>query len=761
MKTANALPAGKKSATDCTLHIVQDGCRRYLADANGVPTGALWDGRMLYTFFEKSVSVTRPWPNPAAWKWDLKKKEWKNSSPRQHLLLHFHPQLTWENECNTTIHNFLGAPRVLHPEKKGTFLTGMFDYRPGAVVPFSKDDDVQSLQKLTLRRENFALADLAFSLIPEKIRLAISRYSNEHWPLLRTAGQYPEFADLLESNPALASVFANRSSLKIGDKRIKKAEYAEILRGKQRSICAYFGFGDQEWVVSILKKMSPYSCNLTTMDLLRCFLQNPIEAETLRHVQKITFPVANLFRTHLFRQSMTASFLNEVAELYPDMDSGHFFLEMEPQAQEEKKETPADAKDLEDMDKNTAFVFDVPDDDIFRKMLFDVFGKEYQAPQAHQAPTLDDFYDMQAMAWHVLCHNHRITLDSLATLRKKNMERQNGQLKRIALEGWAVFPPPPVAASQDIAPLTNANELFEEGEKQHHCCADYEEKVAERRMFFYRLLQPERATISLRRRGNNWLLDQVKLAHNADPQPETIEMVVTWLEDNGFAQPKPKGIDKAKQVFKQANLPFPYIPEKLAHRLREVRNWGYTTRGTDVIDWPENIRHIYVKEADNATLSDYAMLCHAGYGLNSYAMHYFLVYGPLRMFLQLSWGGVYSCEETDVERMKETFALADQIVKEVEVSKRFGKGDHLVIAVSDFYGSFYLTPGQFVDKKVEKYDFLKSLAAQSSGQKAEPRHKVAPWWEWAWSEGYGGHSKDTLEQALCWLHENRRSETTR
>jgi len=752
MKTANALPAGEKCATDCALHIVQDGCRRYLADANGVPTGALWDGRMLYTFFEKNVFVLRPWPNTAAWKWDLKKKEWKNGSPRQHLLLHFHPQLTWENECNTTMQDFLGAPRVLLPEKKGTFITGMFDYRPGAVVPFSKDDEVQSLQKLTLRRENFALADLALSLIPEKIRLAISRYSNEHWPLLRTAGQYPEFADLLESNPALASVFANRSSLKIGDKRIKKAEYAEVLRGKQRSICAFFGFGDQEWVVNILKKMSPYSCNLTTMDQFRCFLQNPVEAEKLRHTQKLTYPAVNLFSTHLFRQSMTANFLNEVADLYPDMDSGHFFLEMEPQAQEGKGEMPAD---LEDMDKNTVSVFDVPDDEIIRKMLFDVFDKEYQPPQASQAPTLDDFYDMQAIAWHVLCHNHRITLDSLTTLRKKNTERQAGQLKRIALEGWAVFPPPPVAASQDIVPITTPNELFEEGEKQHHCVTDYEEKVAVRRMYFYRLLQPERATISLRRRGSNWLLDQVKLAHNAAPQPETIETVVAWLEDNGFAQPKPKGIDKAKQVFKKANLPFPNIPEKLAQRLREVHNWGYTTRGTDVIDWPENIRHIYVKEADHATLPDYAMLCHAGYGTDSYAIHYFLVYGPLRMFLQLHWGGGYSCGEANVEHMRRAFALADQIVKEVEVSNRFGKEDHLVIAVSAFYGSFFLTPGQFVDKKVEQYDFLSSLAAQSSGEEVQPRYKIEPWWSWAWSEDYDQSGKDTLEQALCWLRENQ------
>ena len=46
------------------------------------------------------------------------------------------------------------------------------------------------------------------------------------------------------------------------------------------------------------------------------------------------------------------------------------------------------------------------------------------------------------------------------------------------------------------------------------------------------------------------------------------------------------------------------------------------------------------------------MLSHSGHGVNSYAIHYYLVQRPLRMFLQLGWGGVYDDAKEDAAKIQ-------------------------------------------------------------------------------------------------------------
>src|SRR5690349_18098198 len=97
-------------------------------------------------------------------------------------------------------------------------------------------------------------------------------------------------------------------------------------------------------------------------------------------------------------------------------------------------------------------------------------------------------------------------------------------------------------------------------------------------------------------------------------------------------------LEKARQLFHDAGLAFPTIPERFAAGLRERRRWRYATR--EVTVWPYFIQR-YVAEFDEGGAPDYLLLSHEGHGVNSYAMHYFVVDGALGMFLQMSWGGVY------------------------------------------------------------------------------------------------------------------------
>ncbi len=148
-------------------------------------------------------------------------------------------------------------------------------------------------------------------------------------------------------------------------------------------------------------------------------------------------------------------------------------------------------------------------------------------------------------------------------------------------------------------------------------------------------------------------------------------------------------IEKARHLFQEAGLAFPTIPELLAAELREQGKWLFSTRELKMS--PYNLQH-YVHESDGP--GEYAVLSHSGDGVNSYAIQYYLVSGPLRLFLHLGWGGVYMDADAEASKIQECFSLADQIVPAAMTLGKLSAGDHLMIVGSDFYGSYWSAPGQ-------------------------------------------------------------------
>jgi hypothetical protein len=148
-------------------------------------------------------------------------------------------------------------------------------------------------------------------------------------------------------------------------------------------------------------------------------------------------------------------------------------------------------------------------------------------------------------------------------------------------------------------------------------------------------------------------------------------------------------LEKARHLFQEAGLTLPTVPEKLAAGLKERGKWLFSTRELEM--WPYNLQH-YVHERDG-TRGDYAVLSHSGHGVNSYAIQYYLVYGPLRMFLHLGWGGIYMDTDAAASKIRECFSLADEIVPAAVKVESLVAGEHLTIVGSDFYGSYWSAPG--------------------------------------------------------------------
>ncbi len=150
-------------------------------------------------------------------------------------------------------------------------------------------------------------------------------------------------------------------------------------------------------------------------------------------------------------------------------------------------------------------------------------------------------------------------------------------------------------------------------------------------------------------------------------------------------------INKARDLFSSAGLAFPTLPEDLAVKLQERDRWVFSTRPIRI--WPYELDR-YVNQSQRRQIRDYALLSHSGHGINSYAIQYYLVHGPLRMFLHLGRGGVYEDHEKEAAKIRDCFSKADEVVQAMaQATAGFHTGEHLTIVGSDFYGSYWIPPG--------------------------------------------------------------------
>ena len=107
-----------------------------------------------------------------------------------------------------------------------------------------------------------------------------------------------------------------------------------------------------------------------------------------------------------------------------------------------------------------------------------------------------------------------------------------GKMQAIELANHPM-PSSPFPGTDTIVPITSTKELAEEGRNQKNCVASYLLDILGGKKFIYRVLAPERATLSLRARGpenKRWGIDQLLLARNKEPSEETFRAVKSWFE---------------------------------------------------------------------------------------------------------------------------------------------------------------------------------------------------------------------------------------
>jgi hypothetical protein len=166
-------------------------------------------------------------------------------------------------------------------------------------------------------------------------------------------------------------------------------------------------------------------------------------------------------------------------------------------------------------------------------------------------------------------------------------------------------------------------------------------------------------------------------------------------------------LEEAKTLFTKEGLSFPYIPEEMIPQVKKLHSWIFGTR--EDTPSPYQIAK-FVEEIDTKPVENYLIFGHAGYGTNSWAMHYFLVKDNLALFTQTSWGGIYTDNETAIKTMTDRFIKAEKLSKIFATKKALLTAEKLLIVViSDFYGSGWTFKESLLDRQNNWNETWKAL----------------------------------------------------
>lgn len=153
--------------------------------------------------------------------------------------------------------------------------------------------------------------------------------------------------------------------------------------------------------------------------------------------------------------------------------------------------------------------------------------------------------------------------------------------------------------------------------------------------------------------------------------------------------------DDMAQTFLDAGLRVPPIPASLRPMLCRRSEWLWSTR--DDIERLEMYSAHYAREVVKGQPPDYLAVSHAGHGANSYSINYQLLIGPLALFTQTMWGGVYLDNAVASERVIAQLTAIEPLVhRAAELAPDWTGQRRLLVIESTFRGAAacqWITPG--------------------------------------------------------------------
>lgn len=324
----------------------------------------------------------------------------------------------------------------------------------------------------------------ALATVPDRARTIAARFGERRWQMLAMMARCPGAADLLEANPALGFALASPWILHQPAVRQPMRSIRALLRHRQARIQDWLGFPPTERVRRLLRRIAPNALSGRLLPSLRRGLRDDAVTSLLAHLPCLSQEVLRWTLWPTTRQVATPAFLHELAAIPP----------VDPDAA---------------VSRDVANTPPMPAMRLWRDGVAKCvwLGREMPARLRSLA---------QLRRWH-------------ADLERAVAERLERSPCEILTAIWAT---PPWPGTVDIQPLVTESDLREEGRTMKHCVEMYAARVALGDYAVYRVQAPVRATLGLRRRGAEWIFDQLQGSSDEAPGLVTRSLLrdaLDWL----------------------------------------------------------------------------------------------------------------------------------------------------------------------------------------------------------------------------------------
>lgn len=309
--------------------------------------------------------------------------------------------------------------------------------------------------------------------MPRPVAAVLEPVRYQQWLLLRLLTTGSEALELAQSNSALAFCVAARCRGREIDTPSAVEALRKIAGRKRRDLAGWLGFPATAGVARTLARVEPASLSIAAMVALRNSLAQPEVAKQLGHVPRLNAGVLTIADDPRLLAAATPSLLVEVSEVRRE--------------------------------RYHSFTADLLGDTLD---MIDIIRPRRAPRRFDSLSRLREQHDRLAVEW---CRQQRGNIEACR------------------------FPRPPVPGTASIVPIRTPSELIEEGEKQHHCVATYAARVQARSTYIYRVMRPQRATLSIvPGPGGTWRRGNLLAAHNGPVGRETKAAVDRWLWENSI-----------------------------------------------------------------------------------------------------------------------------------------------------------------------------------------------------------------------------------
>lgn len=374
---------------------------------------------------------------------------------------------------------------------------------------------------------------------PEQARTCVRAFPTNHWPLLQfvNAGGEPAL-ELLGSNPALGYLAA-------------RAGTANQVGLRRRALAALVGFPETEHAVRLLRKVPLPWISDDFLGQLRTALvggdmddgdtddggDGECDADAiLSHLVRINPLALEVARDPELRGRVAPDCLERLSRISARVSHCDLIARMREMVarSRDRAETPPRIRTLADLDRAV-------NAEGARQAGTNVQRRPQTARRVTQdvvpaARPLEMAVGEVPQSPAILPANPTVSLAAATAQMNPPRPETPQRQTRVQPRRFHTFPPPPLAdvalPGFKISAIRNRDELVAEGDVMQHCVGTsgtYARRAAAGRLFFYRVLEPERLTLSIRPDASGWLIDEMHGFSNRRPSGLSRASVLDWL----------------------------------------------------------------------------------------------------------------------------------------------------------------------------------------------------------------------------------------